>query len=266
MCSLFLIRVALFDDLKARGSRYAAWLHPYRWWMAAANAWRPRKVQAEISKLGIRVSLATISPCFPKAEPDPGSQRHWRAFLRNHRDLIAAMDFFVGPTIRFQLLCFWFAIDHGRRRVLHFNVTADPTFSWVVQRLRGAFPESPAHRYLIFDNDTIFSPEVARSIRRFGIHPTRTTLQSPWENGTAERLLGSVRRELLDHAFVLGEDHLRHLLRKHVAYYDRERVHTSIGDSPEGRTVQGRPSSRARIVAFPHVGGLHHRYAWAEAA
>lgn len=176
------------------------------------------------------------------------------------------MDFFVVPTVRFHLLYVWFVIDHGRRRVLHFNVTAHPTASWVMQQLRDAFPESPAHRHLIFDNDAIFSPEVARSIKRLGIHPKQTALQSPWQNGTAERFVGSVRRELLDHVVVLHEDHLRRLLREYVEYYNKDRVHTATSDAPEGRPVENRPSERAEVIGLPRVGGLQHRYTWAEAA
>jgi transposase InsO family protein len=129
-------------------------------------------------------------------------------FLRNHRDSIAAMDFFVVPTVCFRLLYVWFALDHERRRILHFNVTANPSAHWVIRQLREAFPDHPVHRHLILDNDAIFSAEVARTIARFGIHPQRTALQSPWQNGTAERFVGTVRRELLDHVVVLGEDHL----------------------------------------------------------
>jgi len=176
------------------------------------------------------------------------------------------MDFFVVPTVRFQLLFVWFALDHGQRRVLHFNVTAHPTADWVVQQLRDAFPDTPEHRFLIFDNDAIFSTEVAQSIRRFGLHPRRTAFQSPWQNGMAERFVGTIRRELLDHVVVLGEDHLRRLLREYIEYYNTERVHTSIGDAPEGRAVEFRPSDLARVVGLPRVGGLHHRYTWFEAA
>jgi putative transposase len=111
-----------------------------------------------------------------------------------------------------------------------------------MQQVRDAFPDHPTHRYLIFDNDAIFSPEAARSISTLGIRPKRTALQSPWPNGTAERVVGSVRRELLDHVVVLAEDHLRRLLREYVEYYNRERDHTSIGDAPEGRAVQPQPS------------------------
>ncbi len=234
--------------------------------MATENPWRARKIQAELSKLGIRVSLATLSRYLPKVEPSPGQQQRWMTFLRNHKDLIAGMDFFVVPTVHFELLYVWFAIDHGRRRILHFHLTENPTASWVIQQLRHAFPDDPTHRFLIFDNDAIFSTEVASSIETFGIRPRRTAFRSPWQNGTAERLVGSIRRELLDHVVVLSEDHLRRLLQEYIEYYNAERVHTSLGDAPAGRSTEARPSDRARVVGLPRVGGLHHRYVWREAA
>ncbi len=234
--------------------------------MAAENGWGARKIQAELSKLGIHLGLTTISRYLPKAGPGTDLHQRWMTFLRNHRDLITGMDFFVVPTVRFKLLYVWFVLDHARRRVLHFNVTAHPMAGWVIQQLRYAFPDPPMHRYLIFDNDAIFSADVARSISGFGLHPKGTALQSPWQNGTAERFVGSVRRELLDHVVVLGENHLRRLLREYVQYYNGERVHTSIGDAPEGRAVQSRPSDQAKVIGMSRVGGLHHRYVWREAA
>jgi transposase InsO family protein len=234
--------------------------------MASENRWRARKIQAELSKLGIRVSLATISRYLPKTQPDPGQHQRWTTFLRNHRDLIAGMDFFVVPTVRSQLLYVWFAIDHGRRRILHFNVTASPASSWVIQQLRSAFPNESSHRFLILDNDAIFSAELAGSIGGLGLAPTRTSFRSPWQNGTAERFVGSVRRELLDHVVVLGEGHLRRLLREYVEYYNAERAHTSIGDAPAGRESESQPSPGAKLTALPRVGGLHHRYTWRIAA
>jgi transposase InsO family protein len=184
--------------------------------MATENGWRARRIQAELSKLGIRVGLTTISQYLPKPGPGKDPHQRWMTFLRNHRDVIAAMDFFVVPTASFMLLYVWFVLDHRRRRVLHFNVTAHPASAWVTQQLRDTFPDQPSHRHLTFDNDAIFSPEVARSISRLGIHSKRTAPQSPWQNGTAERFVGSVRRELLDHVVVLSEDHLRRLLREYV--------------------------------------------------
>ncbi len=234
--------------------------------MATENCWRARKIQAELMKLGIRVSLATVSRYVPKPKPDASQQQRWMTFLRNHKDVIAGMDFFVVPTVRFQLLWVWFAIDHGRRRVLHFNVTESPSARWVIQQLRETFPNEPNHRYLIYDNDSIFSIAVTGAIKNFEIDPKRTAFRSPWQNGTAERFVGSVRRELLDHVVVLNEDHLRRLLREYVDYYNDERVHTSIGDAPVGRPVESRPSKRAKVIGMPRVGGLHHRYRWREAA
>jgi len=212
------------------------------------------------------VSLATVSRYVPKRRPDPNQQQRWMTFLRNHKDVISGMDFFVVPTVRFQLLYVWFAIDHDRRRFLHFNVTANPTVHWVTQQLRETFPDEPAHRFLIYDNDSIFSPAVTHTIKSFGIIPKRTAFRSPWQNGTTERFVGSVRRELLDHVVVLNERHLRRLLREYVDYYNDERVHTSIGDAPIGRPVESRPPASARVVGLPRVGGLHHRYCWREAA
>jgi transposase InsO family protein len=234
--------------------------------IATENCWRARKIQAELAKLRVRVSLATISRYLPKAGPDPGCQQRWMTFLRNHRDLIAGMDFFVVPTVRFQLLYVWFAIDHGRRRVLHFNVTQDPTACWVIQQLRDAFPNEPTHRFMVFDNDAIFSPRVAGSIRGLGLAPKRTSFRSPWQNGTAERFVGSVRRELLDHVVVLSAGHLRRLLREYVDCYNADRVHTAIGDAPAGRESESRTSCGAKVIGLPRVGGLHHRYAWRNAA
>jgi putative transposase len=234
--------------------------------MATDNRWRARKIQAELSMLGIRVSLATVSRYLPRPKPDPTQQERWMTFLRNHKDIIAGMDFFVVPTVRFRLLYVWFAIDHGRRRVLHSNVTANPSARWVIQQLRETFPDEPTYRFLVYGNDSIFSPAVTRAIKSFGIDSKRTAFRSPWQNGTAERFVGSVRRELLDHVVVIDERHLRRLLRAYVDYYNSERVHTSIADAPIGRAVESRPSENAKAIGLPRVGGLHHRYTWREAS
>jgi len=133
-------------------------------------------------------------------------------------------------------------------------------------RLREAFPDESAHRFLIFDNDAIFSAEISRSIGGFGIQPRRTAYRSPRQNGTAERFVGSVRRELLDHVVVLSEDHLRRLLREYIEYFNTERVHTSLGDSPAGRAQEIKPPGSVTALGLPRVGGLHHRYSRREAA
>ena len=234
--------------------------------LASENGWRARKIQAELEKLGFSVSLATISRYLPKREPDDDPRQRWMTFLRNHKDVIAGMDFFVVPTVRFRLLYVWFAIDHGRQRILHFNVTTNPTARWVVQQLREAFPFESAPGYLVYDNDSIFSDRVTEAIEEFRVRPQRTAYRSPWQNGTAERWVGSARRELLDHVVVVNEQHLRRLLRDYVAYYNADRVHTWLGDAPAGRPMENRPSPDAKVVGLPRVGGLHHRYVWREAA
>ena len=233
---------------------------------ALENKWGARKIHAELGKLGFTVSLATVSRYMSKHPRDRGKQQRWMTFLRNHRDGIAAMDFFVVPTITFRLLYVWFVIDHERRRIIHIDVTPHPTSQWVVQQLRESFPDDLAPNYLIFDNDTIFSSEVSASIESLGTTPKRTAYRSPWRNGMAERWVGSNKRELIDHVIVLNEDHLRRLLRDYVRYYNTDRVHTSIKDAPEGRAVDARPSPDAKVVGMPRVGGLHHRYVWKEAA
>jgi transposase InsO family protein len=234
--------------------------------LAGENGWRARKIQAELEKLGFTVGLATVSRYLPKRAPDPGKQQRWMTFLRNHKHGITAMDFFVVPTVGFRLLYVWFIIDHGRRRIIRFDITTNPTAPWVIQQLREAFPCDSAQNYLIYDNDSIFSNKVTEAIRHFGIEPKRTAFQSPWQNGIAERWVGSARREMLDHVIVLNERHLQRLLGEYVAYYNTDRVHTRLRDAPERRPIELRPSLEAKVVGSPRVGGLHHRYTWQEAA
>ena len=149
--------------------------------------------QGELSKLGFAVDLATVSRYLPKRPPDPDRRQRWMTFLRNHQDAIAAMDFCIVPTVSFQLLYVWFVIDHGRRRLIHFNVTTNPSARWVIQQLREAFPGASTPRYLLLDRDSIFSAEVMAAIRGFGIDPVRTAYRSPWQNGYASHCTSSVR-------------------------------------------------------------------------
>ena len=185
-------------------------------------------------------------------------------FLRNHRDAIAAMDFFTVPTATFRILYVWFAIDHAKKRVLHFDVTDRPAAAWVVQQLREAFPHDSAMRHLIFDRDAIFSDRVLTTVNALGLRPARTAFRSPWQNGIAERWVGSVRRELLDHSVVFNERHLRRLLGEYVAYYHQDRTHYALEkETPGGRLPSASQGAGAAIVARRRLGGLHHRYHWA---
>jgi hypothetical protein len=237
--------------------------------MATENRWGAPRMHGELSKLGFRVSERTISRYLRTLRPrgERGGQS-WKTFLSDHRDVLAAMDFLVVPTATFRLLYVLVILHHDRRRVLHCNVSAHPTSAWVCQQLRAAFPgdvEPP--KYLLMDRDAIFSKRVSATVKSFGVKPLRTGFQSPWHNGACERLIGSIRRELLDHVIVLGARHLRRLLRDYVAYYHADRTHLALDkDAPHRRAVEPRPPARAHVVALPRLGGLHHRYVWCEAA
>ena len=149
-----------------------------------------------------------MSRYLPRHPAEPDQLKRWMAFLRNHKDDIAAMDLFTVPTASLRLLYGFFVIEHGRRHIVHFNATFHPTSAWVIQQLREAFPYDTAPRYLIFDRDFIFSAAVIEFIKATGTKPVRTSFRSPWQNGTAERWVGSCRRELLEHVVVLGACHL----------------------------------------------------------
>ncbi len=185
----------------------------------------------------------------------------------NQRDGISAMDFFVVPTVNFKILYVFFIIDHARRKIVHFNVTRHPTALWVMQQLRDAFPFDNKPKYFIFDRDSIFSKQVKLLIKNMGIKAKVTSYRSPWQNGVAERWVLSVRSEVLDHVVIYNESHLRRLLKQYVDYYNTDRCHLSLNkDSPLGRPVQEKPSSSAKVVSIPKVGGLLHKYEWCDAA
>ena len=187
-------------------------------------------------------------------------------FLQNHREIIAAMDFFTVPTLTFRILYCFFVMEHGRRRILHFNVTQHPTSFWIVQQLREALPDSCPYRYMILDRDGKFGQEVTDFLSDGGVFPKQISAACPWQNGVAERWISSCRRELLDHVLVLNEAHLRRLIRDYISYYHADRIHHSLEkDTPAGRAVS-KPEESARLLSFPRLGGLHHRYDWQQAA
>ena len=236
--------------------------------MVAENpTWRAPRIHGELRKLGFLVSERTVSRYLRRREPDPDKMQKWLSFLRNHRDGIAAMDFFTVPTATLRVLYVFFVIHHGRRQILHWNVTEHPCSAWVIQQLREAFPYDEAPKYLVLDRDSIFDECVLHAVKSFGTEHVRISYRSPWQNGVAERWVGSCRQEMLNHVIVLGEQHLRLLLRDYVAYYHEDRTHYTLGkDAPLHRRTTGKPSPEAQITALPRVGGLHHRYEWHEAA
>ena len=176
------------------------------------------------------------------------------------------MDFFSVPTLTFRLLYCFFVVDHHRRKILHFNVTAHPTAEWVCQQLREAFPDASPYKYAILDRDAKFSAEVLELLKSSGIEPKHTSIRSPWQNGTAERWVGSARRDCFDHVIALNEPHVRRIAREFIAYYHEDRTHLGLGkDTPFGRPVEQKPEG-ARLESQPRLGGLHHRYVWKSAA
>jgi putative transposase len=220
--------------------------------------WGAPRIHGELLMLGFDVSERTISRWMRRAPRDPEPAKRWLAFLRNHREAIAAMDFFTVPTITFRVLYCFFVIGHARRRILHVNVTRHPTSLWIVQQLREAFPFGSAPSFVIIDRDAKYGAEVPAAIRSMKIKCVRTSLQSPWQNGVAERWVGSCRRELLDHIVALDERHLKRLLSEYVRYYHEDRTHLGLGKgTPNCRT---RSRASGRVLSRARLGGLHHRY------
>ena len=198
--------------------------------MVAENpTWGAPRIHGELKMLGFDISERTVLRWMRKAPRNPEPAKRWAAFLSNHREAIAAMDFFTVPTLTFGVLYCFFVIAHDRRRILHFNVTRHPTSAWVTQQLREAFPYDSAPRYLIFDRGSNFNEEVVDTIKSFGIQPKRTSFRSPWQNGVAERWVGNCRRDLLDHVIVLNERHLKRLMNEYVRYYHDDRTHLGLG-------------------------------------
>jgi transposase InsO family protein len=218
--------------------------------------------------LGFEVSERTVARYLRQMRTRRGDPaKRWLSFLTNHREAIAAFDFFTVPTVTFQLLYCSFVIAHGRRRVLHFNVTRHPTSEWIVQQLREAFPESGPYRYVIFDHDSKFDADVVALLQSSGLKVKRTGVQSPWQNGIEERWVGSCRREILDRVIALSETHLRRLIGDYIAYHRDDRIHDSLNrDTPDRRPVECRRSPETRVTSGPRLGGLHHRCGWSEAA
>jgi len=210
--------------------------------------------------LGIDISERTVLRWMRKAPRNPEPAMQWAAFLNNHREAIAAMDFFTVPTLAFGLLYCFFVIAHDRRRILHCNVTRHPSSAWVIQQLREAFPYDSAPGYVIFDRAANFNEEVIETVKSFGIQPKRISFCSPWQNGIAERWVGNCRRDLLDHVIVLNQRHLKRLVSEYIRYYHEDRTHLALAKrTPAGREPEN-PNVGCRVVSAPRLGGLHHRY------
>jgi putative transposase len=224
--------------------------------MAAANPlWGAPRIHGELLKLGIDVAERTGSRLMPKR---PRSSQTWRTFLANHVQDLVSIDFFTVPTARLRVLFVFVVLAHHRRWVVHFNVTEHPTAVWTAQQLIDAFPNESAPPYLLRDRDQVYGQQFRHRVKGMGIDEVLTAPQSPWQNPFAERLIGSIRRECLNHVLVLGEGHLRRILTRYLAYYHQARTHLALDkDAPDRRPVE---LPTGRIVQLPEVGGLHHRY------
>lgn len=226
--------------------------------MVQANPlWGAPRIHGELLKLGIEVSERTVSRLMPKNRKPPSQT--WRTFLDNHLQDLVSIDFMTVPTVAFRVLYVLVVLSHDRRRVLHFNVTEHPTAAWTTQQIIETFPDETAPRFLLRDRDQIYGEEFRRRVAGMKIEEVITAARSPWQNAFVERLIGSIRRECLDHAIVLGESHLRRILRSYFAYYHNSRTHLSLyKDAPEPRAKQ--PPDDGRVIEIAEVGGLHHRY------
>ncbi len=219
--------------------------------------WGAPRIHGELLKLGVDISETSVSKYMVRRR-EPPSQT-WRTFLDSHIKQLVSVDFFTVPTIRFQVLYVFLVLAHDRRRVVHVNVTAHPTAEWTAQQLREAFPFDLVPRYLLRDRDRIFGDHFTKQVQDMSIKEVLSTPRSPWQRAYVERVIGSIRRECLDHVIVFNEDTLRRTLGLYFQYYHGARTHLALGkDAPEPRTVQ--PPETGRIVGIPMVGGLHHRY------
>jgi transposase InsO family protein len=226
--------------------------------MRTVTLWGAPRIQDELRLLGYELSSSTIAKYMDRSGKPPSQT--WRTFLKNHVEGIAAVDFFTVPTVLFEVLYVWVVLRHERRRIVHFNVTAHPTSAWVSQQLREAFPFDQAPRYLIRDRDGAYGNVFRRCAKSMGIEEVLIAPQSPWQNPFAERVIGTIRRDCLDHFIVINESHLKRILAGYLDYYHRVRCHRSLDrNSPAPRSIE--PPEKGRLIAIPQVGGLHHRYA-----
>ena len=226
--------------------------------MAAANPlWGAPRVHGELLKLGFEISERTVSRLMPKRERKPSQT--WMTFLRNHIGQLVSIDFFTVSTIQLQVLYVLVILAHERRRVLHLNITEHPTAVWTAQQMVDAFPEDSAPRYLLRDRDGVYGHHFTARVEGMGIEQIRISPRSPWQNCYVERLIGSIRRDRLNHVIVINAKHLRRILKGYFRYYHEARTHLALDkDAPVSRPIQ--LNGAERIVAIPQVDGLHHQY------
>jgi hypothetical protein len=226
--------------------------------IANANIlWGAPRVHGELLKLGIDVSERTVSRWMPRRRKPPSQT--WRTFLDNHVGDLVSLDFFTVPTATFRVLFVLVVLAHDRRRIVHFNVTDHPTADWTSQQIVEAFGDGKLPRFLIRDRDGVYGSTFRERVKALGIAEVVIAPRSPWQTPYVERVIGTLRRECLDHVVVLGETHLRRIVKRYAHYYHASRCHLALEkDAPERRAVQ--PPEQGHVIEIPEVGGLHHRY------
>ena len=219
--------------------------------------WGAPRIHGELMKLGITVSQGTVSKYMVRHRKPPSQS--WRTFLKNHAKDIVSVDFFTVPTATFRVLYVFVILSNARRRIVHFNVTKSPTAVWTGRQIVEAFPWDTAPRYLIRDRDKKFGDEFTQRVASLDIKQVMVAARSPWQNPYVERVIGSIRRDCLDHHVIFNERHLRRVLTEYIRYYNKTRTHLGLEkDCPDPRLVE-LPGS-GMIQSEPMVGGLHHRY------
>jgi len=226
--------------------------------MSRANPlWGAPRIHGELLKLDIHLSQATVSKYMIRHRKPPSQS--WKTFLKNHAPDLVSIDFLTVPTATFRILYVFLVLSHERRSVLHFAITDHPTAEWTAQQMVEAFPYDTAPRYVLRDRDKIYGSEFRRRVDGMGIEQVCTAPRSPWQNPYVERIIGSIRRECLDHLIILNATHLHRILRSYLAYYHGCRTHLSLDkDAPERRAKES--PEMGKVNAIPPVGGLHHRY------
>ena len=219
--------------------------------------WGAPRIHGELLMLGIDIGETSVSKYMPRHRNSPSQT--WRTFLENHVQDLVSIDFFTVPTIRFQILYVFVVLAHHRRRIVHFAVTAHPTAEWAAHQILQAFPWDSAPRYLLRDRDRIFGSVFVQQLEVMGIEQVLSAPAAPWQRAYVERVIGTIRRECLDHVIVLNQHGLSRHLGRFLEYYHRSRCHLSLlKDAPDTRPIQ--PAEQGRVVSVPQVGGLHHRY------
>jgi hypothetical protein len=226
--------------------------------MSQANPlWGAPRIHGELLKLGIEIGQAAVSKYMVRHRKPPSQT--WRTFLENHAKEIVSVDFLTVPTATFRVLYVFLIFSNQRRQILHFNVTATPSAAWTGQQVIEAFPWETVPRFLLRDRDGIYGAEFARRVDSMGIEQVATSPRSPWQNPFVERVIGSIRRESLDHTIIFSEGHLRRVLNGYFEYYHGSRTHLGLEkDCPVPRKVE--PPDQGTIFEESMVGGLHHRY------